>query len=180
MTYKDIDGWFDFENIYDRIFEEVPENGLFVEIGAYKGKSTAYMGLKLKENPKFNFCTVDTFLGTPNEHKQMNYYPQFCKNMKTLGLQDVILIKRGDSVQISQEFPQIVDAVFIDADHSYEAVKNDIKAWGMKLKPGGIIAGHDIDFPSVWKAVKESFINFEYIDRCWIARKENLNNRKYF
>lgn len=35
------------------------------------------------------------------------------------------------------------DWVFIDADHSYEAVKNDLSAWESKVKKGGIFCGHD-------------------------------------
>ena len=36
-----------------------------------------------------------------------------------------------------------LDFVFIDANHSYEAVRGDIRFWWPKVKPGGICAGHD-------------------------------------
>ena len=36
-----------------------------------------------------------------------------------------------------------VDFVFIDARHSYDAVLEDLHAWWPKLRPGGILAGHD-------------------------------------
>ncbi len=58
------------------------------------------------------------------------------------------------------------DWIYIDADHTYEAVLDDIKNWLPKLKKGGIISGHDFDpDPSdsnyslygVEKAVKEFF-----------------------
>lgn len=48
-----------------------------------------------------------------------------------------------------------VDLVFIDADHSYPAVKKDIIAYIPKLKQGGILSGHDIDYPGVNRAVNE-------------------------
>ena len=39
------------------------------------------------------------------------------------------------------------DLVFIDADHSYETTKRDIELWAPKVKPGGILGGHDYNNP---------------------------------
>lgn len=36
-----------------------------------------------------------------------------------------------------------LDFVYIDADHSYESVKKDIEIWAPKVKPGGVLIGHD-------------------------------------
>jgi len=36
-----------------------------------------------------------------------------------------------------------LDFVFIDADHRYEAVRDDIRAWWPKLRSGGALCGHD-------------------------------------
>lgn len=36
-----------------------------------------------------------------------------------------------------------LDFVFIDANHTYEHVRDDIFAWWPKLRAGGIMAGHD-------------------------------------
>jgi predicted O-methyltransferase YrrM len=41
----------------------------------------------------------------------------------------------------------MLDFVFIDADHSYEGCKADIEAWFPKVKPGGLLSGHDYDNP---------------------------------
>ncbi len=51
------------------------------------------------------------------------------------------------------------DFVFIDAGHSYAAVKADIAAWLPKVKPGGWFGGHDYHpkFPGVIRAVGEEF-----------------------
>ena len=37
----------------------------------------------------------------------------------------------------------VFDLIYIDADHTYESVKNDLNSWYSKLKNGGIFAGHD-------------------------------------
>jgi glycosyltransferase involved in cell wall biosynthesis len=57
--------------------------------------------------------------------------------------------------------PECMDFVFIDADHSYEGVKSDIEAWASKVRPGGLLCGHDYGmetwFPNwgVTRAVNE-------------------------
>jgi predicted O-methyltransferase YrrM len=42
--------------------------------------------------------------------------------------------------------------LFIDGDHSYEAVVTDLRLWLPSLQPGGILAMHDIDSPDVKRA----------------------------
>lgn len=44
---------------------------------------------------------------------------------------------------VSEIEDQSLDLVFLDADHSYQGVLNDIRAWSPKVKPGGYIGGHD-------------------------------------
>ena len=65
-----------------------------------------------------------------------------------------------------------LDAVFIDADHSYEAVKMDIQNWMPKVRKGGILAGHDYNsaWPGVIKAVNEIFLEAQKIDSCWLKQ----------
>ena len=41
------------------------------------------------------------------------------------------------------------DFIYIDADHSEEAVREDIAVWWPLLLTGGIMAGHDFEAPSV-------------------------------
>jgi len=49
-----------------------------------------------------------------------------------------------DSVDAAQMFPdRIFEFVYIDANHSYKAVCEDIAAWLPKVKDDGIICGHD-------------------------------------
>lgn len=65
--------------------------------------------------------------------------------------------------------PGSLDFVFIDADHSYMGVVSDIRAWSSKIKPGGLLMGHDIDWDSVRKAVIDEIGNNYIIcpDNVW-------------
>lgn len=68
-----------------------------------------------------------------------------------------------------------LDFVFIDADHSYQGVSTDIAAWLPKVKPGGLIGGHDYDHPDqgeVKRAVDEFFDTVELGgNRTWWRKK---------
>jgi len=64
------------------------------------------------------------------------------------------------SIDAAARIPDgLLDFVFIDADHRYEAVKQDIEAWLPKIRTGGILAGHDYSahHPGVKQAVQERF-----------------------
>jgi predicted O-methyltransferase YrrM len=73
-----------------------------------------------------------------------------------------------------------LDFVFIDADHSYHGCSIDIEAWRHKVKPGGILSGHDYDDPenpqfgvkrAVDEAVKKHGWELELGKNCtWFVR----------
>ena len=55
-------------------------------------------------------------------------------------------IIRKDSVEAAGDIEdESLDFVFIDADHSFEGASRDLKAWIPKVKPGGLVTGHDFD-----------------------------------
>lgn len=68
-----------------------------------------------------------------------------------------------------------LDFVFLDADHSYDAVKMDIQAWLPKIRVGGIFIGHDWNWPTVKHAAQESFSDIETAeDNLWFV---NINEQ---
>lgn len=74
-------------------------------------------------------------------------------------------IREGWSTEVARSVPDgSLDMVFLDADHSYEGVRDDIAAWLPKVRKGGWIGGHDYennepayDFSGVKRAVDEAF-----------------------
>lgn len=84
-------------------------------------------------------------------------------------LHDMTSVKASDEILDAS-----LDWVFIDADHSYEAVKSDIAAWRPKVRRGGWLTGHDYNrelFPGVVRAVDESLTEFQICDDyVWKAK----------
>jgi cephalosporin hydroxylase len=97
---------------------------------------------------------------------------------------NIIIPKQGTSEKISKEWSEgPVDVVYIDANHSYESVINDINYWKKHLSANGIIAGHDYN-PSAWpgvvRAVNESFADrniFKFKDKSWAVINETSKER---
>ena len=60
--------------------------------------------------------------------------------------------------------------VFVDGDHSYESVKVDM-GWYAKVRPGGILCGHDYAHRFSWSGVVRA------VDE-WVVEKGLVLNRK--
>ncbi len=176
-SYKEIEGWFDFEGTYDFLLKSVPEGGVFVEVGAWLGKSSSYLCSKANDK---KIHIVDTWKGSPDEldtyHKlatETDIYEIFLSNMSGYEFTP----HRSDSIVASKQFEdKSCDVVFIDATHNYESVLADVKAWLPKVKDGGYISGHDYAswWPGVVKAIDEVFGDKVIVmNGCWIYKKDN-------
>jgi hypothetical protein len=77
-----------------------------------------------------------------DRNEQEELYRETCAKLRRFGSRSNIL--RMTSAEAAGRFePGQLDFVYIDAQHHYEAVKEDIELWYPKLARGGILAGHD-------------------------------------
>jgi hypothetical protein len=174
------ENWFSYSGLYSNIVEQFSSGSKFVEIGCWKGKSSAYMAVEIANSQKdIEFICIDTWEGSVEhqDHKELkNLYDIFKSNMRPV--EKYYKSIKSSSLNAVNLFPDnSIDFVFIDASHEYEDVKNDILAWYPKVKVGGILAGHDYyvhdEFASgVKKAVNEIFKDFEVSENCFIVRKK--------
>ena len=53
--------------------------------------------------------------------------------------------------------PNSIDFIYIDGNHQYSSVVEDLNIWSEKVKVGGVIAGHDFGWATVSRAIYEFF-----------------------
>jgi hypothetical protein len=179
--YQDIQGWFSFSQLYSNVVQKFPEGSHFVEVGVWKGTSAAYMGVEIiNSGKKIKFDCIDPFVPVGDEMPEFKITHEdlkntFIENMKPLeGYYNLITIGSPECAEAYED--KSVDFVFIDGDHSYDAVVRDIKAWGPKIKSGGILSGHDYAMPDVKRACHDVLGLRDWTDPwgcgCWILEIE--------
>lgn len=147
---------------------------LGAEIGVKEGRFIAYM---LKNFPNLEMYAIDPWEAQPDgneSYKDWDFksiYATFKENIRSVS--DRVIELRAYSLEAAKVIEDAsLDFVFIDAQHDYLSVKLDIETWSPKVKPGGLISGHDYDerFPGVVQAVNEKYIPTIGNNSVWYVR----------
>lgn len=154
---------------------------LGAELGVKEGRFTAHM---LRRFPGLHMVAVDLWAPRPaTDRPGFETYEEWDFDLlmrefhqRTAPCADRLTVLREDTVQAAARFEDgTFDFVFIDAEHTYEAVRADAHAWLPKVKPGGMLCGHDYTrkFPGVIAAVNELGRNVVLgDDRVWMVRAD--------
>lgn len=146
---------------------------MIAELGAWKGLSTAILA-KAVAGRQGRVFAIDHWLGSEGvaHHvvaRQTDIFAIFKRNLMSLGLWSSVSPLVMDSQTAAAIFADgVLDLIFIDADHRYENFKQDISAWLPKLKPGGILCGHDCEgyysrFPDDVRAQIDQHLTEDYL-----------------
>lgn len=132
------------------------------EIGVWEGKHAAAL---LELNPALELLLVDPYAPQPGYRERKNdaaYLDAARRNAEArLARFTGHTFLRAPSVLAAASVrDQSLDFVFIDADHSYRGAMADLIAWSPKVRPGGLICGHDFGtnpgrFIDVERAVRD-------------------------
>lgn len=145
--------YFDYADFYKIISRRFANPAHFVEVGVWKGDSWKFMADCLRESGSATqWDAVDCW----EDQQALEIFQQVRQQRPDVPG----LVHQMYSVEAAKKYnDNSLDFVFIDGDHSYQGCSQDISAWWPKVKPGGILAGHDYmrNHPGVIQAVDESF-----------------------
>jgi len=145
--------------------------GTLVEIGVYLGESTEifarYMNSVYAVDPWRTGYDPKDVASRENGADIMKQYIDRVHpltNVRTLHM---------SGMEASRMFQDAsLDVVYIDANHAYYAVLEDIRTWYPKVKIGGVISGHDYQMAGVRQAVNEMLPGREittFQDNSWAS-----------
>lgn len=141
-----------FPIIREELFMFLPRDGVVAEVGVLEGGLSQHILtvatpqrlhlVDLWECQADRDYALDPSNGTPElQNVRLDGVKKRFADQISSGQ---VVLNRGYSHVIAESFPSnYFDWVFIDANHTYEAVLTDLRAYGAKLKEDGLIVGHD-------------------------------------
>lgn len=183
----DIAPWFSWDGVMpkgvnrlfglkDLIEENLNSNSIVCEIGSFIGKSSELFALNCDQV----YCVDPWELNKQVDSDPMsiaeNRFDEMSKNY--LNIHKI----KDYSINATKLFAdKFFNCVYIDGNHDYEFVKNDIIHWLPKIKDDGFISGHDFHFDGVRQALKELFdlsLIKVYSDYSWLIKVNDIRKTK--
>jgi len=124
-----------------------PVSGTIVEIGSYKGKSTVGLAFVARHFALGRVVTVDPHtspsITDPDEPGESSF-EVFRSSLARAGVAGDVEAHRAYSRDLARGWDRPIRLLWIDGDHTYAGVKEDLDLFRAHLVPGAIIALHDV------------------------------------
>jgi predicted O-methyltransferase YrrM len=134
---SDIPGWLTDEEA-DALYELARAcrgDGVIVEIGSWKGKSTVCLGLGSLAGSSVPVYAIDP-------HADYRF-GDFKDNVERAGIAELVRPIASLSQPAADGFDEPIELLFVDGSHEYDLVLEDFEKWVPKVVDGGWIAFHD-------------------------------------
>jgi predicted O-methyltransferase YrrM len=145
-----------------------------IEIGSYIGESTLMFSDRFK-----SVLSIDPFIDNYDPDDLVNHYSSFDKVYQqfinnTKDNKNIHNIRMTSNDAYKELSGKLFDFIYIDGNHQYEFVKQDILNYKNLIKPGGFIAGHDYsdNWLGVIDAINETLGDVDkiFVDTSWIKQ----------
>jgi len=137
--------WLKFNRVIDlpQLFKQL-DFTKGAEIGALEGNFSEILCRELPETKIYSIDPWEFYPVHKNFRKEWMYEPIYQRAKERLSKYPNSMIIRKKSMDAVKDFEdESLDFVFIDADHRFQFITNDIAEWSKKVRHGGIISGHD-------------------------------------
>ncbi len=133
-------------------------DGPLLEVGSYCGKSAVYLGAAAQQAGRVLFC-VDHHRGSEENQPGWEHHdpevvdpdlgvidtlPHFRRTVRGAGLEGTVVAVVGDSPTVAALWAAPLAMVFIDGGHGAEPAHRDYEGWAPHVRPGGLLAIHDV------------------------------------
>lgn len=133
---------------------QVEGSQAIVEIGSYKGKSTAFLAAGARSGQGPTVYAVDPWDAQSPPGRDYYRYSQpatrrkFHEQLAAVGLTDQVTTLQGFSTQVAAGYDGApIGLLYIDGDHTADAVENDFRAWQHHLDVGATVIFDDYGTP---------------------------------
>ena len=110
-------------------------DGVIVEIGSWKGKSTVCLGLGSLAGSSVPVYAI-------NPHADYRF-GDFKDNVERAGIAELVRPIASLSQPAADGFDEPIELLFVDGSHEYDLVLEDFEKWVPKVVDGGWVAFHD-------------------------------------
>lgn len=152
-----IDGWLEPNDggVLYQLARFVAPTASVVELGSWKGRSTAWLAHGLRDRGSGRMVAIDTWAGTLNEpdhaRRLAGYGPdqlfeEFRANLRGFGLESLVEPWRMTTLEAARRWDRGVSIglLHIDADHAYDGVRADFEHWSPFVVRGGLVVFDDV------------------------------------
>jgi len=133
------------------------------EIGVLQGKYSKWICIKDKGVKLYLIDPYQSYDDYSADRTQEFMDASYEEAKVRLAKFNVEFVKKSSMDAVKEFADNSLDFVYIDGNHAFEWVMEDIIEWSKKVKPGGIVSGHDYssymfqvkDAVDVWVKVKK-------------------------
>lgn len=158
------------------VLAQIPKGCVAVEVGVHEGDYSARILAQiepkclhlvdpwmLNEQPEYD----KAWYGSRTSQDEMDArYNRVLTRYAAQISAGSVCVHRNDSAGAVAGVDGLVDFVYVDGDHTYEAVADDLRLWWPKVRPGGLVVGDDYNLGGWWgDGVIRAF-------NQWIARDD--------
>jgi hypothetical protein len=146
----------------DDLLAALPQNAVGVEIGVWRGDFSQQLLARLNPRelylvdpwefaPQFPGAMYGGTMATTQDDMDA-IHAEVAQRFAPEVAVGRVIIARDRSADAAKGFaPNTFDFIYIDGNHSYEAVRDDLTAWAPLLKRNGVLAGDDYRVGGWWK-----------------------------